>query len=335
MSHSRRVLTADERAASAASIIAMQQPDGLILWMAGGHADPWNHVESAMALDVVGHTDEARWAFAWLRDHQRADGSWHQYYAAWGVEDEKFDANTIAYVAVGVMHHWLATSDDAWLRAQWSMVAQAIDFVLTLQQPTGEVFWALEPDGTPFHYALVTGSSSICHSLRCAIVLAKHLGEETHRLEDAYDRLHRALRDHEREFFAEKDRWAMDWYYPVLSGVHSGDAARARLAASWDRFVLGSDGVRCVDDHPWVTTGETAEAAIACWLAGMCNEAESLLRSCGRLRADDGSYFTGLHVPSAEWFPENERTTYSTAAVVLADALLAGDRPTSVVFGVR
>ena len=33
-------------------------------------------------------------------------------------------------------------------------------------------------DGTPWSFALLTGSSSICHSLRAAIALAEHLGHE-------------------------------------------------------------------------------------------------------------------------------------------------------------
>ena len=28
--------------------------DGMIPWFAGGHGDPWNHVEAAMALTVGG-----------------------------------------------------------------------------------------------------------------------------------------------------------------------------------------------------------------------------------------------------------------------------------------
>ena len=34
------------------SIRAVQLQDGMIPWFAGGHTDPWNHVEAAMALTV-------------------------------------------------------------------------------------------------------------------------------------------------------------------------------------------------------------------------------------------------------------------------------------------
>ena len=327
------LLSEAERDQSIDSIESLQIESGLVLWTPGGHSDPWNHVESAMALDVGHRFGAARRAYEWLQDHQRRDGSWHQYYIASGIEDEKFDANTIAYVAVGVQHHWLATSDDAWLGEQWGMVERAFRFVLELQQPTGEVFWAREPDGTMFHYALVTGSSSIHHSMGAAIEIGSYLGHNVDVLVEARSRLGHALRHHEREFFAEKDRWAMDWYYPVLGGVHGGEAAVQRLRAGWSRFVM-VEGVRCVEDHPWVTTGETAEAAIACVIAGLDAEAAALMMCTRVLRADDGSYWTGLHVPSQTWFPEGERTSYSAAAVVLADAVLRGDPVTSTSFRV-
>jgi hypothetical protein len=327
------LLTEAERAQSVDSLAALQIESGLVLWTPGGHSDPWNHVESAMALDVGRRFVESKRAYQWMRDTQRADGSWHQYYTATGVKDEKFDANTIAYVAVGIRHHWLATADDEWLKQQWSMIENAMKFVLELQQPTGEIFWAREPDGTMFHYALVTGSSSIHHSMGAAIDVGLHLGCNVDTICEARAKLGRALRYHELEFFAEKNRWAMDWYYPVLGGIHTGEYARARLRKAWDQFVM-PEGVRCVDDHPWVTTGETAEAAIACVVAGMPDEAGELMIGTRALRFDDGSYWTGLHVPSQSWFPEGERTSYSAAAVLLADAVLRRDPVTCEVFGV-
>jgi hypothetical protein len=329
------MLTPAQRDQSVASIAALQLDSGLVLWTPNGHADPWNHVETAMALDAGDQTDAARAAYRWLLDNQRADGSWHQYYTTSGVEDPKFDANTIAYVATGVLHHFETTGDRDWLASCWTMIDRAITWVLAMQQPTGEVLWAREPDGTPFHYALVTGSSSIHHSLGCAIRIAEELGHDATPWRAARWLLAKALVDHELEFFAEKNRWAMDWYYPVLGGVHRDRSAGVeRIRSRWDEFVIAGEGVRCVNDHPWVTTGETAEAAIACWRVGMHQEAGELLATTAVLRHDDGSYWTGLHVPTRAWFPEGERTAYSAAAVVLADAVLRGDTPTADVFSV-
>jgi hypothetical protein len=332
-SASNEFLTSELRA-SVETIRSLQTSDGLILWTPGGHADPWNHVETAMALDVGGLCEEATRAYQWMADNQLADGSWHQYYLESGVKDAKFDANTIAYVATGAFHHYLCTDDLDWLRNFWPVVEKAINWVLELQQTTGEIFWAREPDGTPFHYALITGSSSMHHSLHSTIRIAHVLGRDATRWNNAKDLLHHALAEHPLEFFAEKDRWAMDWYYPILGGISTGDEAALRMKHRWNDFVIEGEGVRCVNDHPWVTTGETAEAAMACELAGMHDEARELLNTTNKLRFHDGSYWTGLHVPTRAYFPEGERTAYSAAAVVLATALLANHEPTVCAFRV-
>jgi hypothetical protein len=325
------VLSAGELRASVASIASTQTDDGLILWTPNGHADPWNHVETAMALDIGGLHAAARLAYRWLASRQRADGAWYQYYLSDGIEEHKLDANTIAYCATGVWHHYLSTGDDAVLVEFWPMVEQAVAWVLELQQPGGEIIWAREMDGTPLEYALLTGSSSIAHSLGCAIKIASALGKDAAAWGAARSALAAAVAHHP-ERFEPKDRWAMDWYYPVLAGVLKGEAAVLRMHEGWDRFVMEGEGVRCVDDHPWVTTGETAEAAIACVQAGMTVEAVELLRWSRQLRADDGSYWTGLHVPDQVHFPAEERTAYSAAAVVLAVDAVAGTSPASTLF---
>jgi hypothetical protein len=325
------ILTVEEIRASVAAIAALQTDEGLILWTPDGHADPWNHVETAMALDIGGLHASARLAYRWLADRQRADGSWFQYYTADGVEDHKQDANTVAYVATGVWHHYLSTADRTVLSEFWPTVEAAMDWVIELQQPTGEVIWAREADGSPMGYALLTGSASMAHSMGCAVAIAREMGKDSSRWNDARLRLANAVAHHP-ERFEPKDRWAMDWYYPVLAGVLSPEHARARLRTGWARFVMDGEGVRCVDDHPWVTTGETAEAAIACVQAGLTDEAASLLRWSHQLRADDGSYWTGLHVPDRVHFPADERTAYSAAAVVLALDALAGTTQASTLF---
>ena len=97
------------------SIAELQLPSGMIPWFPNGHADPWNHIEAAMALACTGHLDEAESAYEWLLHTQHESGAgaggWHQYYLSDGIEDTKFDANVIAYIATGVWHHWLMTKD--------------------------------------------------------------------------------------------------------------------------------------------------------------------------------------------------------------------------------
>ena len=325
------VLTSRDIEATIDTIAAIQLPSGMIPWFPGGHADPWNHVEAAMALDLGGRRSEAERAYQWLADIQRPDGAWHQYYVLDRVEDPKLDANVCAYIAAGVWHHYLITRDIGFLEAMWPVVEQAIDFVLDLQTPRGEILWARHPDGTPWSFALLTGSSSICHSLRCAIAAAERLGHERPDWELSAASLAHVIRN-VPEAFSPKDRWAMDWYYPVLGGVVIGDAGRERLRAGWDTFIMEGRGTRCVSDRPWVTAAETCECVLAHLSAGLDTEALDLFTWAQRLRQDDGSYWTGLVFPELITFPTDERSTYTAAAVVLAADALSGTSAASGLF---
>jgi hypothetical protein len=318
------------------AIASWQLPNGMIPWFPGGHADPWNHVEAAMALALGDRREQAERAYDWLVSKQRPDGSWHQYYLAEGIEQDKLDANTIAYVATGVWHHWLLFSDRGFVEAMWPVVERAIDFVLDLQTARGEIIWARHADGTPWSFALLTGSSSMCHSLRCAIALAELLGHERPDWELSAGRLADVIRAHVRgelpDAFAPKHRWAMDWYYPVLAGVLTGEEGRERLESRRDTFLVEDLGVRCVSDRPWITAAETCECLLAYLSIGERELAVTLFAWAQGLRADDGHYWTGVVFPEMVHFPGNEKTTYTAASIVLAADALAGTSKASSLF---
>ncbi|MFV0257884.1 MAG: prenyltransferase [Acidimicrobiales bacterium] len=325
------VITADEVAATAATIAELQLPDGMIPWFPGGHTDPWNHVESAMALTLAGRRAEAEAAYQWLADRQRPDGAWHNYYVAGGVSDRKFDANCVAYVAAGVWHHLLVTGDESFARLLFPVVDRALGFVLALQTRRGEIIWARRPDGTPWDYALLTGSSSIAHSLACGCALAARLGVDRPEWAEARRRLVRVIATRP-DAFEPKERWAMDWYYPVLSGALTGPAARRRLAERRDLFLMTGKGVRCVSDQPWVTAAETCECAMAHLAVGDEASAHDLFRWAQGLRSPDGDYYTGIVHPERVHFPAGERSSYTAAAVILAADALSGTGPASGLF---
>ncbi|MDA8292182.1 MAG: prenyltransferase [Actinomycetota bacterium] len=321
--------SAPELDATAGSIEAVQHRDGMLPWFAGGHADPWNHVEAAMALSATGRVAAAERAYEWLRATQRPDGAWHAYYGPDGdVEEPRLDTNVTAYVAAGVRHHHLVTGDRSFLEQMWPVVEAAVCFALRSQRTSGEVPWAVDPDGTPGGFALLAASSSLCTSVRAAVSVAHALGIERPRWERSLALLERAVATRPWSF-APKGEFAMDWYYPVLAGAVRGHAARARLDRGWRTFVLEGSGVLCRSDRRWVTTAETAECAIACARAGRVGAAAALLCWTRAHRGDDGSYVTGLVHPGRDEFPRGERTTYSAAAVVLAAEVLAG-RPATV-----
>ncbi|MGI8776699.1 MAG: prenyltransferase [Acidimicrobiales bacterium] len=326
------VLEADEVAATVESIVAVQLGDGMLPWFVDGHADPWNHVEAAMALDVGGRRAEAEAAYAWLAATQRPDGAWHQYYLGGGrVKEATLDANVSTYVATGTWHHYLATADTGFLAEMWPVVEGAVGFALGLQTPGGEILWARHADGTAWSFALLTASSSTYFSLRCALAIANLLGHERPDWARAATALARAIAERPQAFLP-KDRWSMDWYYPVLVGAVQGEAAGARLAGGRDRFLLDDLGTRCVADRPWVTAAETAECAMAHVAAGDQAWGRRLLAGTRHLRHTDGSYFTGMVHPERVHFPGGERTTYSAAAVVLAADALGGTSPASALF---
>lgn len=327
--------------ATGAHLARVQRRDGMVPWAPGLHADPWNHVEAAMALDLAGLHPEARAAYRWLARIQHLDGSFATYYlpsAPGGIEDPKRDTNVCAYAATGCLHHLLVTGDTAFGEEMWPTVERAVDFVVAQALPAGAVTWALQPSGERVaagptgRFALLTGSASVYHSLRCAVALAEALGRERPEWELAAGRLATAVAFREDELFEPKRKWAMDWYYPVLSGAVSGDAGRARLAARWDEFVDEGLGVRCIADSPWHTGAETAECAMAHAAVGEFAKARELLRCAQRLRHADGGYWTGLVAPSGKTFPHRERSTYTAAAVVLADDCLFGEGPASGLF---
>lgn len=303
----------------------------MIPWFPGGHADPWNHIEAAMALATCGFVDEADRAYQWLYDLQRPDGSWHNYYLASGIEDAKLDANCIAYIAAGVWHQYLATDDRGFLDTYWPVVDRAIEFVLDMQTKRGEVIWARHSNGRPWSYALLTGSSSINHSLRCAALIAAELGFERPHWTEGRDRLVNVIANHP-EAFEPKDRWAMDWYYPVMTGAVVGEDARKHLAKGWETFAMPGKGIRCVSDRPWVTAAETCECVIAHIAGGERSMALTLFTWAQALRDRDGRYYTGLVFPELVHYPDNERSTYTAAAVVLAVDALDGSNPTSDLF---
>ncbi len=294
----------------------------MIPWFPNGHADPWNHIEAAMALDVSGLHDEAVRAYQWLADIQRKDGSWHNYYLDNKIEQDKIDSNCVAYIATGVLHHYLISKDKGFLETMWDVVEPAIEFVLELQTPRGEIIWARHSDGTPWSYALLTGSSSISHSMRAALAITEKLGIERPAWREKGQRLVQVIRNNP-EAFAPKKRWAMDWYYPVLTGVLQGSTGLDRLSAQNAEFEIPQRGIRCVSDRPWVTTAETCESAMAYFAVGEKSHATELFTRVQDFRDGNGRYLTGVVYPEKVSFPEDEVSTYSAAAVILtADALL-------------
>ncbi|MFC4588204.1 prenyltransferase [Sphaerisporangium corydalis] len=323
------IITAEQVVQTARSIAAVQEADGGVPWPEG-HVDAWNHVECLMAMTVAGLTAEARKGYDWLARVQRDDGAWPMRIVGGEPAERNGESNHAAYVAVGVWHELLVTGDPAFARAMWPVVRKALDFAVGLQTPRGEIVWERAATGLPADYALLTGCSSVYQGLRCGVLLGEHLGDPQPDWELAADRLGHVLAAHP-EAFADKSRFSMDWYYPILGGAVRGTAAIERLEEEWDTFVVSGLGIRCVSDQPWVTGAESCELALTLDAIGDRDRALALFRDMQHLRHDDGSYWTGWQFVNEQWFP-NEQSAYTAAAVILAADALSGATPAASLF---
>ena len=218
----------------------------------------------------------------------------------------------------------------------WPTVERAMDWVLSLRRADGVALWAIEADGTrPWDYALLTGSSSIHHALRCATSIADIVAEPRPDWLAAADVMAAAVVDRP-DAFEPKSRWAMDWYYPVLTGALTGEAAKTRLAEGWDLFAMEGRGIRCVSRRA-VGDG-VGDGRVRRWRSRR-SVTVPRPRTCWRGPASTGDptapYWTGLvhdgrRIPAR--FPFEEHTSYTAAAVILAADAIAGASPASGVF---
>jgi hypothetical protein len=300
-----------------------------------------------MALSACGLAREARLAYEWLATTQHDDGPWPRSFgpaippdspvtqgppavqdslasatASIIPTDPAAESHHAAYVAVGVWHEYLVTGDLGFAMRMWPVVWKAVEWVLTLQAPRGEFAWERDASGTPGEFALLSGCASIYQGLRCATALAELAGDPQPDWELAAGQLAHVVACHP-EAFADKSRFAMDWYYPVLGGALRGAEAASRLASAWDTFVVAGLGVRCVSDQPWVTVAETCELVMSLDACGLRTQARDVFATVARLRHADGSYWTGWQYVNEQHFPD-ERSSWTSAAVILAADALTG-----------
>ncbi|MBS3733007.1 MAG: phenyltransferase domain-containing protein [Desulfobacterales bacterium] len=304
-----------------ALIARTQKENGEIPWHPGGKTDPWDHVESAMGLAICGYLRQARLAYQWLADGQLSDGSWYASYQDGIPLDKTRDTNVTAYIAVGVYHYYLMTGDRDFLEQMWDPVSSAIDFAIGLQAKTGEIYWAKNPDLEIDPMALLTGSSSIFMSLKCALAVAKELGIRREDWKIAALKLQKAIGSGYHLFNIAKSHYSMDWFYPVLCGALTHEAARKRLDQYWKKFVVEEMGVLCVSNRPWVTIAETCELVLALAATENENVGEIVFNWMHERRFEDGTYWCGFTYPDMVIWPEEKITWTNGVLLMAADAL--------------
>ncbi len=298
-------------------IAAIQKDNGEIPWSEGDKTDPWDHVEAAMGLTIGGDYAKARHAYGWMQRMQLGDGSWYSAYKNGLPEDRTRDSNMAAYIAVGLYHYFLITGDSHFVESMWDTLTAAISFALSFQAPSGEIYWAMSPEGQVDPKALLTGSSSVYMSLKCAVSLAMVLEKKHAGWIVAMARLKAAIANKPHLFDQSKSRFSMDGFYPVLAGAVTGEKAQNRIDACLEQFFIAGQGVKCVCDEPWITIAETSELCIAIAATGdrrRAREIFELLRDC---RYSDGSYWCGFTTPERTIWPE-EKISWTNAVVLMA-----------------
>ena len=317
---------------AAASLIAKTQYEtGEIPWSRGDKTDPWDLVESAMGLSIGGYIEEARRAFEWMVKNQHSDGGWYASYRQGIPEDTTRETNMSSYIAVGVFHHYLITGEQTFLEEMWPSVSAAIDFALALQTSNGDIYWAYNPQGEVDPMALMTGSSSIYLSVKCALAIAEELDYRRPDWIDALKKLGNAIRHKPHLFDETKSRYSMDWFYPILCGVITGADAQSRIDRFWNKFVVMRMGVRCVSDEPWITIAETSEFSLALSAMGNRKLSRTVFNWIQDKRFEDGSYWCGVTFPDRVIWPE-EKITWTNAVVLMAADALYDLTPASRLF---
>ncbi|VAV96985.1 FIG01121145: hypothetical protein, partial [hydrothermal vent metagenome] len=232
------------------------------------------------------------------------------------------DTNFAAFPILGIYHNYVLHGDRDWLQAQLSFVDAARNFVLSHQSPHGDIAWRRKQKDEQLEQvdALRTGNCSIYKSLLAGEKIDKVFGNVSPQDARAIEAIRAALLEKPFRFdrtWESKARFAMDWYYPVLTGVVTGPAAKTLIAQRYREFVEPDLGCRCVSDEPWTTTAETCELVLALLAIGEREKAQNLLQGLAPLRADDGGYWMGWQSVENLYWPQ-ERPSWTAAAVILA-----------------
>jgi len=308
-------------------IAQTQLPSGAIPWFTGGITDPWDHIEGAIALDLANRHEEAVKAYRWSRNIQNDDGSWYFSYQNDIPQDKTRDTNFASYIATGVWLHYKSTNTMKFLTEMWPTVEKGLNFALRLQQPTGEILYALSPQDTTWPGAILTSNCCIWKSMENGINIAQALDIPKPEWQEASEKLLTAIKEHPELFdkMGENNRrYAMNWFYPVLTGIINGEEARERFEKEWSDFVIDGWGCRVAADEDVTAVAETSELIIALALAGEYEKGNQLLNWTLQLRDDKPGFCRGIKLPEQEPCPpDEERATWTSAALIMAIAALA------------
>ncbi len=313
-------------------ILSCQDSEGGIRWEPNSKLDPWDHIESAMGLDVLGFEAESKNAYNWLRAYQESDGSWLSLFHSSEKNNLK-ETNFSSYIAVGMWHHFKNFKDKNFLDEFWPVLDAAIEFTLSAQSEHGDFFWAKDNKNW-LDDSLKTGCSSIYMSLLCYKKIAYEIDKRDRVSNTQINNLRDCLKNKPYRFdrnWESKERYSMDWYYPILSGAFSKSDSIELIRDKWNEFVVEGLGCKCVKEEPWVTAAESAELVLALIKIGLKNEAEKILQDTFNLIDDDGLLWTGYVFKDKKYWPI-EKPSWTMGAAILAGNAINKFSPSSDFF---
>ncbi len=312
-------------------ISTLQRESGDIPWYMDGKTDPWDLVETIMGLNIGKCFDKSCLAFDWLKKMQNPDGSWYSSYIDGTPEDRTCETHMAAYISVGLFHLWLINKDTFFLEYFWPTMEKGINYAISFQTKTGEIYWAKSPEGKVDPMSLLAGASSIFLSLKCGLAIAGILGKRKISWEISFDKLGKSIRENLHFYNVSKSRFSMYWFYPILSGALTGEKAKNRIEKYWDKYVIDGQGVRCVSDQPWVTIAETSELVLALCGMGYIEKAKLVFSWIQDRTYKDSTFWCGYTYPDMVIWPE-EKISWTNAVVLLAADALYTLTPASGLF---
>ena len=294
---------------------------GAIAWEPNGKVDPWDHVESIMALNLLDFKEEALKGFDWLISSQEQDGSWYSEYQGEKITNLNKETNFCAYISSGALHHFLNFKELSFLEKIWPTLKKSIEFVISGQTDEGDILWAKDDNEEWMDDSLLTGCASIFKSLNDFNKIAKTLGYEEFILKEEIKNLKDSIINKSERFdrtWESKARYSMDWYYPVLCGIYSKQDSKKIINERWDEFVVPGLGCKCVSEEPWVTVAESCELILALNKIDEKKTALEIFENISRLiDQKDKLFWTGYVYKDDKFWPI-EKPSWTAAAVVLA-----------------
>ena len=294
---------------------------GAIAWEPNGKVDPWDHVESIMALNLLDFKEEALKGFDWLISSQEQDGSWYSEYQGEKITNLNKETNFCAYISSGALHHFLNFKELSFLEKIWPTLKKSIEFVISGQTDEGDILWAKDYNEEWMDDSLLTGCASIFKSLNDFNKIAKTLGYEEFILKEEIKNLKDSIINKSERFdrtWESKARYSMDWYYPVLCGIHNKQDSKKIINERWDEFVVPDLGCKCVSEEPWVTVAESCELILALNKIDEKKTALEIFENISRLiDQKDKLFWTGYVYKDDKFWPI-EKPSWTAAAVVLA-----------------